>query len=147
MSTDTIGTLEQAVADTYAWLDEVQLEYDRGSFDGRHQALQALRGVLHALRDRLSVDQNAHLSAQLPLLVRGLYYEGWDPQPLNRERHLETFLDHVEAPLRGYPEIDPAGIAMAVFAVLRRRLSAGTYEKIGNTLPRDVAILWVAEEG
>jgi uncharacterized protein (DUF2267 family) len=38
-----------------------------------------LRATLHALRDRLIIDEVAQLSAQLPMLIRGLYYKGWDP--------------------------------------------------------------------
>src|SRR3979409_1993907 len=45
----------------------------------RNQSYAALRGVLHALRDRLTVEEAAQFGAQLPMLVRGLYYEGWDP--------------------------------------------------------------------
>jgi uncharacterized protein (DUF2267 family) len=31
--------------------------------------------VLHALRDRLTVEEASDLAAQLPMLIRGLYYE------------------------------------------------------------------------
>ena len=59
----------------------------------RHRAYRALRATLHALRDRLTVDEVAQLGAQLPMLIRGFYYEGWDPsgKPL-RERHRAQFL-------------------------------------------------------
>jgi uncharacterized protein (DUF2267 family) len=45
----------------------------------RNQSYSALRAVLHALRDRLTVAETAHLSAQLPMLIRGIYFKGWDP--------------------------------------------------------------------
>jgi len=56
------------------------------------KAYQALRSTLHTLRDRLTVDEVAQLAAQLPMLVRGFYYEGWDPtgKPL-KVRDLESF--------------------------------------------------------
>jgi uncharacterized protein (DUF2267 family) len=59
----------------------------------RHKAYLALRATLHALRDRLTVEEVAQLGAQLPTLIRGFYYEGWDPtgKPL-RVRHKEQFL-------------------------------------------------------
>lgn len=52
--------------------------------------------MLHCLRDRLSVDQAAHLSAQLPLLVRGIYYESYHPagKP-EKVRSRAEFLEHV----------------------------------------------------
>ncbi len=58
----------------------------------RHAAYRVLRAVLHALRDRLTVAETVDLGAQLPMLIRGLYYEGWTPndKPL-RERTREKF--------------------------------------------------------
>ena len=43
----------------------------------RRSAYRALRSVLHVLRDRLTPEQAVHLGAQLPLLVRGIFYDGW----------------------------------------------------------------------
>lgn len=48
-----------------------------GDMAARYHAYNALRAVLHALRDRLPPDVAVHLGAQLPMLVRGIYYEGW----------------------------------------------------------------------
>ena len=43
-----------------------------------------------------TVNEVAALGVQLPMLVRGFYYEGWKPadKPL-RERKKETFLTHI----------------------------------------------------
>jgi hypothetical protein len=58
----------------------------------QHQAYSALRAVLHAVRDRITVDEAAHLGAQLPLLIRGIYCEGWHPAATPRkERHCQQF--------------------------------------------------------
>lgn len=43
------------------------------------QAYSILRVVLPSRRDRLQVEEVAHLSAQLPMLVRGFFFEGWQP--------------------------------------------------------------------
>ena len=45
----------------------------------RNQSYAALRSVLHALRDRLTVEETAQLAAELPMLIRGIYYESWHP--------------------------------------------------------------------
>jgi uncharacterized protein (DUF2267 family) len=60
---------------THTWLKEIM---EVLGTEDRHRAYMALRAVLHALRDRLTVEEVAQLGAQLPMLIRGLYYEGWD---------------------------------------------------------------------
>jgi hypothetical protein len=42
-------------------------------------AYEVLRITLHTVRDRLSVDDNAKVGNDLPLLLRSLYFEAWDP--------------------------------------------------------------------
>jgi uncharacterized protein (DUF2267 family) len=61
---------------TYIWLNDIIQEL---AWEDRYKAYLGLRTTLHALRDRLTVEEAAQLAAQLPMLIRGLYYEGWDP--------------------------------------------------------------------
>lgn len=42
-------------------------------------AYEVLRAILHAVRDRLSMDDNAKVGNDLPMMLRGLYFEDWDP--------------------------------------------------------------------
>lgn len=107
-----IAELESAVAKTNDWLEE--LAADLGS--DSHRSYQALRSVLHALRDRLTVGEATDLAAQLPLVVRGIYYEGWNPsQTPTRERDLESFLQRIADNTGGAPAIDPERAARSVF--------------------------------
>lgn len=76
MSATGLEVFDRTLHKTHAWLKAIMEEL--GTED-RHKAYLALRAVLHALRDRLTVEEVAQLAAQLPMLVRGLYYEGWDP--------------------------------------------------------------------
>jgi uncharacterized protein (DUF2267 family) len=128
---------------THAWLNEL-----RGllGWQDPHRADLALRAVLHALRDRLGVNQVAALGAQLPVLIRGFYYEGWHPhgKPL-RERRKDQFLAHVWKDFRQDPEVDPEQVARAVFQLLTGRLSVGEVEKMKATLPADIRSLWPEE--
>jgi uncharacterized protein (DUF2267 family) len=119
---------------------------DSMGWPDKHRAYVALRAVLHALRDRLSVDQAAALGAQLPLLVRGLYYEGWHPagKP-SKERRKEEFLAHVRQELRNHPDIDPEGAARAVFRVLAKHVSVGEVQHVKITLPEEIRTLWSEE--
>src|SRR5439155_6166332 len=114
MSFTGLDVFDRTVHRTNRWLQELTGLLDGGS---RHDAYVALRATLHALRDRLPIEETAELAAQLPMLVRGFYYEGWDPtgKPV-RERSPEGFLAGVavELPI----DADPEPVARAVFALL-----------------------------
>jgi uncharacterized protein (DUF2267 family) len=111
--------------------------------DDRHVAYLALRATLHALRDRLTVEEVAQLGAQLPMLIRGFYYEGWDPtgKPL-RIRHRQQFLDRITSELAYVNDKDPEDVARAVFTLLVQRISDGEIEDVKHVLPADIRDLW-----
>jgi uncharacterized protein (DUF2267 family) len=89
---------DQTLQKTNIWLKEIM--DDLGP--DRQRAYHAPRAVLHTLRDRLTVEEAAHLSAQLPLLVRGIYFEGWHPaHKPTTERSQEDFLEQVRTRLQG----------------------------------------------
>jgi len=124
---------------TNVWLKELMEEM---AWDDRQRAYHALREVLHALRDRLPVGEAAALAAQLPLLVRGIYYEGWHPAGKPLKRHREAFLGHVAEGLWGGPPADPEAVARAAFRVLSRHVSGGEVESVKHALPADLRPLW-----
>jgi uncharacterized protein (DUF2267 family) len=109
----------------------------------RQRAYHALRAVLHALRDRLTVEGAAALGAQLPMLVRGFYYEGWHPhgKPL-RKRHKDDFLAQVARDFRNDSDVNPEQIVQAVLAVLAEHVTAGEIESIKRSLPWEIRSLW-----
>ncbi|MBO0874187.1 MAG: DUF2267 domain-containing protein, partial [Pseudonocardia sp.] len=47
--------------------------------EDRHYACRGLRAWLHTVRDRVTVDGAAHFAAQPPMLLRGLFFDGWTP--------------------------------------------------------------------
>lgn len=145
MSTMTaIEVFEATVHKTNAWLNDLMRLLGT---DNRQEAYHVLRGVLHALRDRLTVEETAHLGAQLPMLVRGFYYEGWDPsgKPL-RERHKAQFLARIARELRAtyrtQEGMDPERAVRAVFALLATRVTEGEIEDVKHLLPAEVQELW-----
>jgi uncharacterized protein (DUF2267 family) len=116
---------------------------DQLQIDDRRIALHVLRGVLHALRDRLPIDAMAHLSAQLPLLIRGLYFEKWDPHAKPARHGIEGFVDALEHELRGFPPtLKVEDAVRAAFAVLGAHISLGEWRKIAKALPQELATLW-----
>jgi uncharacterized protein (DUF2267 family) len=138
MPATTLDVFETTLHRTHAWLKEVMEEL---GVNNRHTAYLALRATLHALRDRLTVEEAAQLGAQLPMLIRGFYYEGWDPtgKPI-RERRPEAFLVWIAQEFPG--DLDPDVVARAVFRVLARRVSEGEIEDVKHMLPASLRELW-----
>ena len=131
--------VRQAVEKAHIWVNEVAAEL--GGADGEY-AYRALRAVLHTLRDRLAPDEAAQLAAQLPLFVRGVYYENWRPSatPLTY-RDVDEFLGRVGGELAGHGETESSFAAAAVMRVLRRHVSAGELEDVRAALPADLRAL------
>lgn len=123
-----------------AWLTDIMRRMD---WDDRQRAWAALRAVLHVLRDRLSVDEAVALGAQLPLLVRGAYYEGWRPRDKpERIRKRDEFLQRVGAELRGYDDVDLEELTNAVLDVTAEHISPGEAGRLARVLPRQISDLW-----
>jgi uncharacterized protein (DUF2267 family) len=136
-----IGAFDHSLQLTNLWLKDLMARL--GTSD-RHLAYLALRTTLHALRDRLTVDEAAHLGAQLPMQIRGFYYEGWHPagKPL-KEHAKEAFLAHVAAEAHAL-DFDPEPAVRAVFGLLAARITAGEIEDVKSILPGPVRELWPA---
>jgi uncharacterized protein (DUF2267 family) len=140
MSATGLDVFDTTLHKTNSWLNELMQVL--GSQD-RHEAYLAMKATLHALRDRLTVEEVAQLGAQLPMLIRGFYYEGWDPtgKPL-RVRQKEQFLARIEQQFRGDDGINAERLARAVFTVLAKRVSEGEIEDVKHILPAEIGDLW-----
>ena len=138
---DHVDIVGRSVEKANIWLRDMAAEL--GSAD-RNQAYRELRAVLHTLRDRLTVDEAAQLAAQLPLLIRGIYYDGWDPSRTPMRYHdAHEFLARVreEAKLAGETE---ASFAVGAAArVLRAHVSEGEFEDVVRVLPEPVRALFL----
>lgn len=132
--------IDSTVHKTHEWLESIS--GNLGGNVSRDTAYNLLRAVLHALRDRLSADGAAHLGAQLPMLVRGLFFEGWHPshKPL-RVRHAEDFIALVEEELSAESVDVVSGIG-AVFRSLEQHLDPGAIDKLLLMLPVELRELW-----
>jgi len=138
MSETGVAAFDRTIQKTNTWLKEIMQRLGRD----REAAYCALRATLHTLRDRLPGDHVAHLGAQLPLLIRGVYYEGWRPSaPPSRERHTEAFLAHLRRELRRV-DLDPEEAARAVLAVLSEHVTEGESDRIRESLPKEIRALF-----
>ena len=143
MATAGFDTFDTTVQETNIWLKSVmhELHIDDGAL-----AWTLLGATLHALRDRLQPQSAAHLGAQLPMLVRGLYYEHWPVAATpTKERHKAQFLEHFAATLPPGVALEPERVARAVFWVIREKIDPGAVAKLVNRLPKELRVLWEAD--
>lgn len=145
MSAQGLDVFDKTLQTTHIWLNEISEQL----IPDRQLSWRVLGVVLRNLRDQLPVELAAHLGADLPLLVRGAYYDQFRPavQPL-RDRDLELFIERIAAELQDNRPVDPRAAARAVFATLSRHVSRGQIEKVQDALPQRLRDFWhSAEEG
>jgi uncharacterized protein (DUF2267 family) len=140
MTHTSVSAFDSTIQTTNVWLHDIQNQL---AWLEPQRAYHALRAVLHALRDRLPVNQAAALAAQLPMLVRGIYYEGWHPhgKPV-KERHKEEFLAHVAEAFQDDFTVEPEEVTRAVFEVLTKHVTVGEVEAVKRCLPPELRQLW-----
>lgn len=136
------ATVAHAVQQTQEWLKELK---DNADLADEAEAWSVLRAVLHQLRDRLTVEEAVQLAAQLPLLVRGLYYEGWQPRQVPVTlRTRQEFLDKLTLRLLPRP-LAPEPLVRSVFALLAHHIDPGEIADVIAQLPDDIKELWPLE--
>jgi len=132
------AAIDTTVQKTYGWLRELETELGAHS---RAEAYDVLRGFLHTLRDRLTVDQAAHLGAQLPMLVRGLFYEGWHPSQVPKKMKAAEFLEAFAQGSGHPPDSDSRQALQAAARVVSGHLEEGEWLNVLSALPHDVRAL------
>ena len=134
------ASISHTLQQTHEWLREVE---DNAALANETEALSVLRAVMHQLRDRLSIEETAQFSAQLPMLVRGIFYEGWQPThvPDKSVRTQQDFLDGVRKRLLPH-RLPPEPMVKTVFAILSHHIEPGEISDIIGQLPDSLKELW-----
>jgi len=141
MKTTGIATIDHAPQVLAEWLN--LLQQDLGWSD-RGRAYMLLRETLHAVRDFLTVAEAADLAAQLPVLIRGIYFEGWVPSRTSAHpRAVDDFLNRVMLPFADDPPIEPDVAVAAVFSLLKRQISLGEYDQVSQAMRKSLRDLWM----
>lgn len=132
---DDVDVIATTVSKTYQWIDELNREL--GGV-GRREAYRVMRGFLQTVRDRLTVDQAAELASQLPMLVRGIYFEAWVPKrapiKLKAEDFLALFNERAVLPV----ETDGVGELKIATRVMRRHVTPGEAKDLFANLPQEI---------
>ena len=142
MGRTSIATFTQAAQQAQEWVNELADDLEWAD----RRAYRLLRNVLHALRDWLPQEEMADLAAQLPVLVRGIYFEGWKPSETpvwNRKK--EDFIERIQEAFSDDLLNDPDEAVAAVFRLLDRHVSHGEIEDIRNSMKKPLRELWPAD--
>lgn len=134
------ATTAHAVQQSQEWLKELR---ETAGLADENEAFSVFRAVLHQLRDRLTINEAVQLSAQLPLIFRGVYFEGWQPEhvPNKSVRTRQDFLDALT--LRLLPNrLPPDPMARSVFAILAHHLDPGEIADVIGQMPDSLKELW-----
>lgn len=129
-----IPVLASTVQKTKQWITELMQQMQ---WNDAQKAFHGLRAVLHTLRDRLTIKEASDLAAQLPMLLRGMYYECWQPNQVPvKDRAKEDFLSHIFKAFPDDPSVDPERLTRSVIHVLRSHVSEGEIDDIQAILPK-----------
>lgn len=140
MNKQTAVNLEKYSMDAAQWIDEIAVLMRVG--DRKDVAWNALRGVLHAIRDRLAPEEVFHLSAQLPMLIRGLYFESYQLSEKPEKFHLDEMVTRIEDTLGPALDINAEQAFKAVLLVLYDHVSKGQLNDMYGAMPKDIRGLW-----
>jgi uncharacterized protein (DUF2267 family) len=135
MSIRSVDVIESSVQKTNEWMKEVAETLGTN----RESAWRVLRGYLQVIRDQLNIDEAAQLSAQLPLVLRGAFWEGFDPgDQAAKARHRDEFLESIAA-RAGLGHLDEAAAAAeAASRVLSSHITEGEFDDVLAQLPGEV---------
>ena len=136
-----IPAVDTSVQRTHEWLHDIEREL---GFENERAAYAALRATLHALRDRLPVELVAHFGAGMPMLIRGIYYDGWHPSVARRKAaHDEDIAVSMRNDLHGHDELQNARwVAEKVLRVIEQHMDPGQIDHVFDALPKPVRELW-----
>lgn len=139
MAGTSIANFTQSAQQAQQWVNELAEDLD---WDER-RAYHLLRCVLHALRDWLPQEEMVDLSAQLPSLIRGIYFEGWKPRetPVG-DRKKADFINRVQDAFSNDLLNDPDAAVRAVFRLLHRHVSHGEIAQIKHSMKKPLHELW-----
>lgn len=132
---------ENYLKDAKTWLHFAQQAL---GIQDEQQAGRIFRAVLHALRDRIPAEEAIHLGAQLPIIWKGIYFQGFK---LRQEpiiiRHEEDWLEFIRSKDQAadidFPTDDHVRLAFQdIMGMLETHLSPGQYLQVIQDLHSEI---------
>ncbi len=138
MAQNTVRGVEKSLQKLNEWLNEIEKEL---GLRGRQEAYDVLRSVLHTLRDRLPPAEVSDFAAELPLVIKGIYYDGWNPAKNPQKMDRFEFLRKVHSHFRYSIGVDPEKMVHAVFKTIHHHIPNGEMKDVKGALPKNLAQL------
>lgn len=143
MTMTGLSVFDETVHASNTWLHEIT---SRLGWNDRQKGYRVLRASLHALRDRMPINEAAQLSAQLPMLLRGVFFEGWRPSATpTKVRSRDEFLSGLRQAFSHDQDFEAEAAFREVISVMRFHISAGEMEDIRRAMPDEIKTLWDEE--
>jgi uncharacterized protein (DUF2267 family) len=136
MSTTGLDAFDATVQKTNELLGAIEETF--GWSERRNQSYAALRAVLHAIRDRLPMEEAVQLGAQLPMLVKGVYYDGWNVNEVPVKMNRQEFVQAVREKFPFSVEGDIEEVIRAVVEALEDHIDQNQVDNVKNLLPQDL---------
>ena len=142
MAATGLDVFDKTLQTTNIWLDEMMEVLG----PDRQVAWHSLSAVLRTLRDRLPLGLAAHLGSQLPLLIRGVYYDQFEPEKLPvTTRSLDEFLELINEEISNIRPVNVNDATRTTFQILSRHVDFGQMTKVRAALPEEIRALWPAD--
>mgnify|MGYP006272188267 CR=1 FL=1 len=136
MAMHTIDTVWTSVEKTNLWLHALKSKL---GWQDNHATFEALKLTLQTLRDRMKPEESANFAAQLPMVIRGAFYEGWQPEEVPKKwRHLDAFLEPMQTHFTHADAAEIRRIVECVLATVNEHLSAGIMADVKSMMPDDI---------
>lgn len=141
MAQTSVNVLDTAIQDMNELLKRAEEEF--GWEGRREQTYSLLRVVLHGLRDRLPVNEAVNLGSQLPLVLKGVFYDGWDPDKVPMKYTKAEMVTRMQDEFNYSVEEAFHVVAARMLEVILEKVNGGMREKLAKVLPEDIAELLV----
>ncbi|HWQ47994.1 MAG TPA: DUF2267 domain-containing protein [Methanosarcina sp.] len=141
-TTTGVRNLDNSIDLTNVWLRDILSQL---KWQNKESAYQALRGTLHAIRDRLPAEEAVDLASQFPLIIKGMYYDGWTLRDKPEKFKKEEFARRVHAQFEFDDNVNPAEVIRAVLRVMYRHMGEGELRDVKFNMPKEIQE-WFPEE-
>jgi uncharacterized protein (DUF2267 family) len=140
MSQGYKSSMNHSIQVTNEWVHQID---EMVPWNDSNQSFRLMRATLQTVRDLLVVDEAAQLAAQLPIYLRGVYFEGWDPSKTpSQHREKSDVIARICDDFKGGQLDDPENAIGIIFSFLNTRISAGEIEDVRGSLRKSLREIW-----